>query len=154
MTPAECGFKFGRDRYDVDRPSYREIADKIATVMNEWDIGSYQGDTVFLLADGDRRGLLIQGYGSCSGCDALQAVNTPAEAQDLIDDMVRNVHWEDSPGALARWIDARDWAGQWSWYVADARTCLRDVLCLLHGVEATEFKTLGYPKFLEPETDE
>lgn len=51
------------------------------TVVSEKDFGDYQGDLVFHLVqntpEGAAHGILIQGYGSCSGCDALEAA-TPS----------------------------------------------------------------------------
>lgn len=37
------------------------------------EFGSYQGDYVYRVKRDGKEGLLVVGYGSCSGCDALQA---------------------------------------------------------------------------------
>src|SRR5262249_9459299 len=53
------------------------------------DDADYQGDSYRLIADGDepgqRYGMLIFGWGSCSGCDALQACSSVQEVQELMD---------------------------------------------------------------------
>ncbi len=36
--------------------------------------GDYQGDLFSLFKDGSKYGYLVFGYGSCSGCDTLEAV--------------------------------------------------------------------------------
>lgn len=73
-------------------------------------IGSYQGDFVFGLRDGDRYGFVVIGYGSCSGCDALEAAvyserwSVPAgaewlefpEVKYLSDQMKASVRWSES----------------------------------------------------------
>ena len=40
---------------------------------SEW-IGSYQGDIAAVFKDGKRKGYLVIGYGSCSGCDELESI--------------------------------------------------------------------------------
>lgn len=56
----------------------------------------YQGDTRVLLRDGNRYGVLVIGFGSCSGCDALQACTTFEDVDRLIDDLEADVHWFDT----------------------------------------------------------
>jgi hypothetical protein len=72
--------------------------------------GSYHGDYVYLLGDGDRRGFLIVGYGSCSGCDALEAEEpagrdtTPEDWQGVVElaqALRESIHWADDAKALA-----------------------------------------------------
>jgi hypothetical protein len=43
--------------------------------------GSYQGDIVFRVEDKGRIGYLVWGYGSCSGCDELEAAYGDEEAE-------------------------------------------------------------------------
>jgi len=152
-TPEECGFTFSPW---TRHPSYTEIAAKLGTVLLNATAGDYQGDELFLFADGDRRGLLIQAYGSCSGCDQLAAVDTPEDARALIDDMVTGTHWEDSPGALARWIEARNWEDQWTWREGGVREFLSDALCLLYGIgrgDVGVMRMLGLDKFIITEEE-
>lgn len=42
-------------------------------IVKRKELGSYHGDIVYLVRQGQREGVLVVGYGSCSGCDALQA---------------------------------------------------------------------------------
>lgn len=60
------------EKYGTD---YEELVGSWGHEVLSFDtIGSYQGDHLVLLRDGDRYGIVVIGYGSCSGCDALQAV--------------------------------------------------------------------------------
>ena len=74
-------------------------------ILHSEDFGSYQGDFVFLVSDGKRKGLLIQGYGSCSGCDALLDAHPWDDDGDftnlaaLRDSMVSSIVWAE-PGRL------------------------------------------------------
>ncbi len=99
-------------------------------VLDYTEHGSYQGDISALLADGDRRGFVVIGYGSCSGCDELQA-RTPysflndGEEQDwsgvveLSDELRKSVEWQTAEG-LADYLDSLlvDPKGT-KWYVYD-----------------------------------
>jgi hypothetical protein len=79
------------------------------------DVDDYQGDTYVLLRDGARFGYLSFGWGSCSGCDALQACNSFAEVADLYEEMLD-------------WFHAHDWEGDWSWHEETHREFLRKAL--------------------------
>ena len=96
------------DWLDNDYPSYE-------TIVNSWEhevlafetTGSYQGDHEVLLLDSKGRyGFLMLGYGSCSGCDLLEAI-TPhpyLETQDWTEvDTFRN----DLKGEI-RWFDTTE----------------------------------------------
>jgi hypothetical protein len=86
-------------------------------VLLEVTDNDYQGDTRLILRDGNRFGLLTFGWGSCSGCDALQQdlyQGTDA-VQELRDLMWSQIHWEDSASALHDYIAQKDWALDYSY---------------------------------------
>lgn len=59
----------------------------------------YQGDWVGLVQAGqysDRYGLLVIGYGSCSGCDAWEAAENITEKLDVLRDVINRGKWFDS----------------------------------------------------------
>lgn len=118
-----------------------------------WDVlsfdtvGDYQGDHLVLLADGDRRGFCMIGYGSCSGCDALEAAR-PYDYSDmpapdwsdvvaLYDQLKASVHWESDGPALAAWIEhqiATEGEGtDWYWYSSKVVAGARRYVEVLHG---------------------
>lgn len=80
-------------------------------VVIEKDFGDYQGDFCYILKDGNRIGYLIVGYGSCSGCDALQdaepfcmcetdCVCDWSRVVNLRNSLLREVKWESPENAL------------------------------------------------------
>lgn len=93
----------------------------------------YQGDTFTLVSKGEKYGLLIYGWGSCSGCDAAQAVTTLSEANKLRDQLYDGIHWFDTLGEAATYIASDDKELQWYGYretyrkfVAQVEQYLRD----------------------------
>jgi hypothetical protein len=106
-------------------PSYTDLIDSMEVEnLLQVDDDDYQGDSRVLLRDGDRYGLLTFGWGSRSGCDALQAAEgNDTEVRELRDDLWRAIHWEDSAAALltyiarTRWltyIEGKDWSLDYS----------------------------------------
>jgi hypothetical protein len=114
----------GKDYY-----SYSELVESfevevLVTVQDD----NWQGDTRHLLRDGDRYGLLTFGWGSCSGCDALEACRGVAEVTELRDQLWSNVHWERDAGAMLVYIDGKDWALDYSYspqFLAEVRGLLK-----------------------------
>lgn len=57
-----------------DLCSYDPILNDLGKVLFKLDEGSYSGDTRLIYTDSNSRyGILTFGWGSCSGCDALQS---------------------------------------------------------------------------------
>lgn len=97
------------------------------TVMGSEDFGDYQGDTIFHVRDtAGRDGILIQGYGSCSGCDALEAALSagenwtpdPVAVEALADQMVAMIFWNDEGDLLPRLEAQIEQAASW-WTYSD-----------------------------------
>lgn len=118
------------------------------TVLSFDTCGSYQGDHVVLLADGDRRGFLMIGYGSCTGCDALEAARPydyddepPADWSEVVEIYERlrgEVHWEPDAASLADWIEhqiATEGSGTvWYWYDDEVKNVSRRYVEVLRSV--------------------
>ena len=81
----------GCDFYDYD-PIIRGLGDVLVQVEDD----DYSGDTRVLLKNDDRYGFLVIGWGSCSGCDALQSCNTFAEVDELINEIEGDIKWFDT----------------------------------------------------------
>lgn len=68
-------------------------------VLAEADLGYYQGDWVGLVKneafsyDGQDYGVIVVGYGSCSGCDEWQATGDPAKRAELVAKLLRDAKW-------------------------------------------------------------
>lgn len=75
-------------------PSYEEVFERAtgAEVIESRSFGSYQGDAVVVLQGNQGFGFAIYGYGSCSGCDALEGELVDAEYE-----------WERTHGEALEW---------------------------------------------------
>jgi hypothetical protein len=99
-------------KYDTDYDSLvATIGHETLLCVNDKD---YSGDSRFLLADGARRGYLEFGWGSCSGCDALQACDSYEELEKLRDSLVSGIRWFDDARAALIWFATHDWEGEYA----------------------------------------
>lgn len=85
-------------------------------IMLQVDDDDYQGDSRLLLKDGDKVGYLQFGWGSCSGCDALQACNTIGEIEELRDELKSQIRWFDTKADAHKFFEEHDWEGDYSWH--------------------------------------
>lgn len=86
----EYGFVYGTE------PTYDDIVATFGEILVESSDDDYQGDSLYLIRrEGECKniGLLTFGWGSCSGCDALQAVSTPEDLDSLQADLERGIRW-------------------------------------------------------------
>ncbi len=75
---------------------YDPIIRSFGTVLVQNEDDNWSGDTRVLLRNGNRYGFLVIGWGSCSGCDALQGCRTFAEVDELINQIESDIKWFDS----------------------------------------------------------
>ena len=112
-------------------PSYEELVDSMEyDVITKEDIGSYQGDYLYFLKDTDRYGLLVFGYGSCSGCDSLQDCGNEEDVTSLRNDIESNIKWFDSKKAVIKFITNTEDKPfkDWYWKEEDADKFFGQVL--------------------------
>jgi hypothetical protein len=83
-------------------------------VLVRVDDEDYSGDSRYLLADGARRGYLEFGWGSCSGCDALQACDSYDAVEKLRTSLVESIRWFDDARAALIWFSVHDWEGDYA----------------------------------------
>lgn len=105
---------YGESDYTPMVKSFGEILIEVAD--NE-----YRGDTRYLLKNESKFGLLIIGWGSCSGCDALQATNTIQELAELMQSIENDVKWFDSFEELRSYVKNKDWDLEHSWCAKETR---------------------------------
>jgi hypothetical protein len=79
------------------------------------DDHDYQGDSRLLYKDGGRIGYLNFGWGSCSGCDSLQACSSPSDLEELQQRLFNSITWFDSAAEALAWFNEHDWEGDYSW---------------------------------------
>ena len=102
--------KFKR-HYDVTYEGLIELGAG-AVVVTEM-IGDYQGDYHFLVKDGENYAHVVTGYGSCSGCDALQDCEESfSKIAKLGNDICGSVIWK-SQEEILKHIEEHDAEGSW-----------------------------------------
>lgn len=84
---------------------YNAIVQHCGEVLVEASDHDYQGDTFALVRGKDGRVGYVQfGWGSCSGCDALQACNTLADLGRLANSIVNEVRWFSDVAEARTWL--------------------------------------------------
>lgn len=114
--------------------SYQGLVDtfEVETLL-EGEAGDYQGDLFFLLRDGDRYGFLVFGYGSCSGCDALEGCyGNPKAMEELRDELWESVRWETGE-ALAEFFTTKDEKLEWWGYGSGYEDFKAEAVKILRG---------------------
>ena len=99
---------------------YQSIVEAFGKVIIQKDDDGYQGDTyvVYQFEDG-KYGVLIFGWGSCSGCDALQACwDNRDEIQDLIYTLYNSIIYSDSLEELKEWGESENRKYDYNWNMA------------------------------------
>jgi hypothetical protein len=101
---------------------YDELVRTFATITESKTFGSYQGDIAYLLTNEKGEvGWLVVGYGSCSGCDALEAATSSyagggfEEVRKLRDELERDAEWFPDLPALREWVKQRTTESDWYW---------------------------------------
>ena len=77
-------------------------------VINTIYLGDYSGDALMILRRGNEFGLLIFGYGSCSGCDALQACGDYKELYELREALYNSIIWKEY-SEFMDYLKNKDW---------------------------------------------
>jgi hypothetical protein len=103
------------------------------SVLLQVDDDDILGDSRLLLldrhhADG-RFGYLKFGWGSCSGCDALQGCQSLDEIAELRRDLHARIQWGTRAELLA-FLRTHDWEGEYDWG-AEQRRFVRAAIALL-----------------------
>lgn len=86
-------------------PSYRDIVSTFGEIVAETEWGSYQGDTLWMLKSAQGYGILTFGWGSCSGCDSLEACSSQADIDSLQDDLERGLRWFPTLGEAVAFVE-------------------------------------------------
>jgi hypothetical protein len=109
-------------------PSYENVVGRAgAECVASVRIGSYQGDYYMIVKKDGLYGWIDGSYGSCGGCDEIEAAYDDERTLDEIGRrMVESVDWKTSTD-LAEWIDSRDWIAQPGW-IGDEVTERRDAV--------------------------
>lgn len=114
---------------------YDPMIEAFGNVAVRDDDRDYQGDTRVLYNNGGRIGHLIFGWGSCPGCDALQACGSLDDVQELCDSLEESIMWFETPKAALEWFTSHDWRGDYSWYYNETREYVDKAIKYLSELE-------------------
>lgn len=99
-------------------------------ILLQVDDSDYQGDSRLIYRNGDQYGMLIFGWGSCSGCDSLQACESMKEIAELRDSLHGQIKW-DSLRGLHDYITGKDWELEYSWHADETKDFVEKAKALL-----------------------
>lgn len=95
---------------------YNPMLEEFGNIIIKIDECGYQGDSFILYKNGDKYGFLMFGWGSCSGCDALQGCNNIKEVQELMDNLYNSIQWFDDLKSVKSYFEIKDWDLSWVGY--------------------------------------
>lgn len=115
---------------------YEPIIYDLGCVLLKIDDKNYQGDSYVLYGDENGSGpfgFLNFGWGSCSGCDALQACDSWEEIQELYDNLKSSILWFNNVKQAYDWFMQHDWNGDYSTtekriFIKTAREMLKTII--------------------------
>lgn len=94
---------------------YSNIYELFGTVVVEEHEPSYQGSSWILFTKDNKFGYLKFGWGSCSGCDALQACSNLDEVVQLANGLESDILWGTKEEIL-QYLKTHDWEGDWDFH--------------------------------------
>ena len=109
---------------------YGPILESFGKILVRVDDDDYQGDSRVLYEDGDRVGFLKFGWGSCSGCDALQAAETIAEVDALIAELRGQIQWK-ARAEMREYFQSHDWEGDYDCHSNEAKSFVEQAIVAL-----------------------
>ena len=108
--------------------NYQPMIDAFGKVAVQVDDNDYQGDTRVLYDNDGKIGFLIFGWGSCCGCDALQACNNFDEVQELCDGLQDSIKWFANKEEALAWAKEKDWATEYYWHEDEGKEFVRKMI--------------------------
>lgn len=110
-----------KSKYHFGPYDYQPIINSFGEVLIQVDDESCEGDTRVLLYGELGYGVLIFGWGSCSGCDGLQRCESYDDIDELIKDFYHDIKWFKSLETCQTWAKNRDWDLQYSWHQKETK---------------------------------
>lgn len=110
---------------------YDEIVATQGEVIGQWVMGTWQGDYIYLLKNKDKYSFFVIGYGSCSGCDALESCENDEEFNELKQDIINRIAW----GTKQEIVDHinNEEANRWYFHEDGWEEIQKEALDLLNG---------------------
>lgn len=124
-----------KDGYFWGAYNYQPIIENLGHIAVQVDDDDYQGDTRILYHNGGNIGYLNFGWGSCSGCDALQSCDSYEEIQELMDSLCSDVKWFGSKLDALEYFENKDWELEYSWHANEQKRFIEEVKQYLRNKE-------------------
>lgn len=112
---------------------YQPMLDAFGKIAVQVDDDDYQGDSRLLYDEDGRIGVLIFGWGSCSGCDALQACDSLEDVQELCNRLQESIKWFGDKEQALDYFKNHDWKGDYSWYQTETKEFISKCIEYLSG---------------------
>ena len=117
---------------------YQPMLDAFGKIAIQIDDDDYQGDSRLLYDENGKIGVLIFGWGSCGGCDALLACDSLEEVQELCDSLQGAIKWFDDKKQALEYFTNHDWQGDYSWYQTETKEFINKCIEYLSADNPTE----------------
>lgn len=114
------------DGYFYGPYDYEPMVESFGKILVETHVNDYQGDSWYLLKKDDLYGYLSFGWGSCSGCDALQRCSSLEEVAELYNQLKNSITWR-AKEETAKWFAEHDWEGDYCYYEEEFKEFLEKV---------------------------
>lgn len=108
--------------------NYQPMIDAIGNPIIQVDDKDYQGDSRVIFDVNGKYGYLNFGWGSCSGCDALQGCVNIDQVQELCNEIENCVMWFDSKDDLIKYFKEKDWQLEYSWHAQEHKEFIDKVI--------------------------
>ena len=114
---------------------YQPMLYVFGNIAVQVDDEDYQGDTRVLYNEDGKIGFLRFGWGSCSGCDALQGCyHDYDELQQLCDRLQNDIQWFDTPNEALTFFKTHDWEGDYDCESVETKTFVYMCIGYLEGL--------------------
>lgn len=117
---------------------YQPMLGAFGKIVIQVDDNGYQGDSRLLYDENSKIGVLIFGWGSCCGCDSLQACCSLEEVQELCDELQESIKWFDDKKQALEYFTNHDWQGDYSWYQDETKEFINKCIEYLSADHPTE----------------
>lgn len=107
---------------------YNPMLKEFGNIIIKIDEDGYQGDSFILYKKDDKYGFLTFGWGSCSGCDALQGCKNIEEVQELMDSLYNSIQWFDDLKSAKSYFETRDFDLDWMGHSQAFKDFIKEVL--------------------------
>lgn len=106
---------------------YEDLCKHFGEILIQVDNDGYQGDSRMLLKKDNKYGHLIFGWGSCPGCDTLQAACTEEDVEHLMKSLYNGIVWKKSKEDMLEYLTNKGWTTGLEWYAEETRLYIQKV---------------------------